>query len=65
MVGFNRRFAPLALKMKALFASVAEPLSVHYRVNAGFIPADHWVQDPLIGGGRLIGEVCHFVDFTG
>jgi predicted dehydrogenase/threonine dehydrogenase-like Zn-dependent dehydrogenase len=65
MVGFNRRFAPLAQTMKAHFAGAAEALSLQYRVNAGFIPADHWVQDPAIGGGRLIGEVCHFVDFAG
>jgi predicted dehydrogenase len=63
MVGFNRRFAPLALRLKTFLREVHEPLALHYRVNAGFIPADHWLNDPQQGGGRLIGEVCHFVDF--
>jgi predicted dehydrogenase len=58
-----RRFAPLAVKMKQFFSTVREPLSINYRVNAGFIPASHWTQDPDQGGGRVIGEVCHFVDF--
>jgi predicted dehydrogenase len=63
MVGFNRRFAPLALQLKSFLRGIHEPLALHYRVNAGFIPADHWLNDPEQGGGRLIGEVCHFVDF--
>jgi predicted dehydrogenase len=63
MVGFNRRFAPLALRLKAFLRGIHEPLALHYRVNAGFIPADHWLNDPGQGGGRIIGEVCHFVDF--
>jgi predicted dehydrogenase/threonine dehydrogenase-like Zn-dependent dehydrogenase len=63
MVGFNRRFAPLALKMKAFLKPIKEPLALHYRVNAGFIARDHWVNDPEQGGGRILGEVCHFVDF--
>lgn len=63
MVGFNRRFAPLAVKMQEFVASVKEPLLIHYRVNGGYIPLDHWTQDPAVGGGRLVGEVCHFVDF--
>ena len=62
MVGFNRRFAPMALRLKAFFATVQEPLLMHYRVNAGFLKADHWTQDPA-EGGRILGEVCHFVDF--
>jgi predicted dehydrogenase/threonine dehydrogenase-like Zn-dependent dehydrogenase len=62
MVGFNRRFSPLTAKMKSLLASRAQPLSVVYTVNAGRIPADHWTQDPGVGGGRIIGEGCHFVD---
>jgi predicted dehydrogenase len=62
MVGFNRRFAPMAIQMKQ-FLNAGEPLVMHYRVNAGFIPADHWVHDPEQGGGRIRGEVCHFVDF--
>ncbi|HSZ64331.1 MAG TPA: bi-domain-containing oxidoreductase [Terriglobales bacterium] len=63
MVGFNRRFAPLALRLKTFLREIHEPLALHYRVNAGFIPADHWLNDPEQGGGRIIGEVCHFVDF--
>jgi predicted dehydrogenase len=49
--------------MKKFLQPAGEPLALHYRVNAGFLPADHWLNDPLQGGGRLIGEVCHFVDF--
>jgi predicted dehydrogenase len=63
MVGFNRRFALLALRLKTFLRGIQEPLALHYRVNAGFIPADHWLNDPEQGGGRVIGEVCHFVDF--
>ena len=63
MVGFNRRFAPMAMQMKKFLAEIHEPLAIHYRVNAGYIPADHWVNDPEQGGGRILGEVCHFVDF--
>jgi predicted dehydrogenase/threonine dehydrogenase-like Zn-dependent dehydrogenase len=62
-VGFNRRFAPYAIEMKAFFASVNEPLQIHYRVNAGFLPSNHWLHDPIQGGGRIIGEGCHFIDF--
>lgn len=64
MVGFNRRFSALAGEMKD-FLHGAGPLVMHYRVNAGFIPLDHWVHDPEQGGGRIRGEVCHFVDFLG
>lgn len=60
MVGFNRRFAPLIQKIKEAFTSF--PIAIHYRINAGFIPKEHWTQDPQMGGGRIIGEVCHFVD---
>ena len=63
MVGFNRRFAPLAVRMKKFIREAGEPLALHYRVNAGFLPVDHWLNDPLQGGGRILGEVCHFVDF--
>jgi predicted dehydrogenase/threonine dehydrogenase-like Zn-dependent dehydrogenase len=63
MVGFNRRFAPLAVELSHFLADRSEPLHVHYRINAGFIPAKHWVHDPVLGGGRIIGEGCHFVDF--
>jgi polar amino acid transport system substrate-binding protein len=61
MVGYNRRFAPLAQKIKAQFGS--GPLAMTYRVNAGRIPADSWIQVPAVGGGRMVGEVCHFIDF--
>ena len=61
MVGYNRRFAPMAQKIKAQFGS--GPLAMTYRVNAGRIPADSWIQDPEVGGGRIVGEVCHFIDF--
>jgi predicted dehydrogenase/threonine dehydrogenase-like Zn-dependent dehydrogenase len=63
MVGFNRRFAPMAVAMKRFLSEIHEPLAMHYRVNAGYIAADHWVNDPEQGGGRILGEVCHFVDF--
>lgn len=62
MVGFNRRFAPQIRRMKDLLASVREPKSFIMLMNAGAIPADHWTQDPLIGGGRIIGEACHYID---
>ena len=63
MVGFNRRFAPLAREVKDSLAGRTTPLMMSFRVNAGFIPPEHWVHDPEAGGGRLLGEVCHFVDF--
>jgi predicted dehydrogenase/threonine dehydrogenase-like Zn-dependent dehydrogenase len=62
-VGFNRRFAPLAQELSAFFSERKEPLVAHFRVNAGYIPLTHWLHDPEIGGGRIIGEGCHFVDF--
>ena len=62
-VGFNRRFAPLALRLVDFLRERKEPLVIHYRVNAGFIPLNHWVHDPVQGGGRIIGEGCHFIDF--
>ena len=61
--GFNRRFSPLAQSLSSFFSHRTEPMHVHYRVNAGSIPLNHWTQDPEIGGGRIIGEGCHFVDF--
>jgi len=64
MVGYNRRFAPLARSLAEFFRDVPEPLMANYRVNAGFVPPDHWVHDPRVGGGRVLGEVCHFVDFV-
>src|SRR5208282_4144428 len=63
LVGFNRRFATMAVQMKAFLSEIHEPLAIHYRVNAGFIPADHWVNDLEQGGGRILGELCHFADF--
>jgi len=62
MVGFNRRFAPQVQKVKALLAGMQGPKSFVMTVNAGTIPADHWAQDPKVGGGRIIGEACHFID---
>lgn len=62
MVGFNRRFAPLVVEARKAFAGHSGPLSMIYRVNAGAIPGVHWTQDLEEGGGRVIGEVCHFVD---
>ena len=62
MVGFNRRFSPLVQRATEVFAGRSAPLSLLYRVNAGRIPREHWAQDPEKGGGRIIGEVCHFVD---
>ncbi len=64
MVGFNRRFAPLTVELKEFLADTGEPMVVIYRVNAGYIPLSHWTQDPTEGGGRIIGEVCHFVDLV-
>jgi predicted dehydrogenase/threonine dehydrogenase-like Zn-dependent dehydrogenase len=62
MVGFNRRFSPSAIAAKELFANRTAPLSINYRVNAGRVPPGHWAHDPKEGGGRIIGEVCHFID---
>ncbi len=62
MVGFNRRFAPHAIRIKALLAGTIEPKVFVMTVNAGTIPAAHWTQDPHVGGGRILGEGCHFVD---
>ncbi|MEO0127042.1 MAG: bi-domain-containing oxidoreductase [candidate division WOR-3 bacterium] len=63
MLGFNRRFAPLTIKAKEFLGDKIGPYNIHYRVNAGELPKNHWLLDPQIGGGRIIGEVCHFVDF--
>lgn len=62
MVGFNRRFAPQVVKIKNLIGSDSTPKSFVMTVNAGSIPADHWTQDKEVGGGRIIGEACHFID---
>jgi polar amino acid transport system substrate-binding protein len=61
MVGFNRRFSPVAQALKQEFRDIQEPLVLNYRVNAGFIPKEHWTQQEA-GGGRILGEVCHFID---
>lgn len=62
MVGFNRRFAPQIQTMKKMLDSTAAPKSFVMVMNAGAIPANHWTQDPSIGGGRIIGEACHYID---
>ncbi len=62
MVGFNRRFAPHVQRVKALLAGATEPKAFVMTVNAGVIPAEHWTQDQKVGGGRIIGEGCHFID---
>ena len=62
MVGYNRRFAPHVIKMKELLANVSEPKVFIMTMNAGAIPSDHWTQDPQVGGGRIIGEACHYID---
>lgn len=60
MLGFNRRFAPHIVELKSKLSNL--PLAINYRINAGMVPPEHWVHDPAIGGGRIIGEVCHFID---
>jgi len=62
MVGYNRRFAPHVIKMKSLLANISEPKAFIMTMSAGAIPSDHWTQDPEIGGGRIIGEACHYID---
>lgn len=63
MVGFNRRFSPLVQKIIE-FSGQQSKKAINYRINSGFIPADSWIQDKTIGGGRIIGEVCHFIDLA-
>jgi len=63
MIGFNRRFSPHAKLLKEYFSKRTLPLVMHYRVNAGSIPKEIWLQDPEVGGGRMVGEGCHFIDF--
>lgn len=62
MVGFNRRFAPMSVRLRQAMQAVGEPLVMHYRVNAGYLPPSHWVHDLEAGGGRIVGEACHFID---
>ena len=64
MVGFNRRFAPLGAQLREASLGERGPLVITYRVNAGRLPRSHWTHDPQVGGGRIVGEVCHFVDFA-
>ena len=61
MVGFNRRFSPLTTKLKKSVGN--SPMTMIYRINAGAIPKSSWIQDAEIGGGRVLGEVCHFIDY--
>jgi predicted dehydrogenase len=61
-VGFNRRFSQAAGKVKHHFGENPGPLTMMYRISAGHIPRDHWTQDPVVGGGRILGEGCHFID---
>jgi polar amino acid transport system substrate-binding protein len=63
MVGFNRRFSPAVIKIKKMFNDFVAK-SINIRINSGSMPPDHWVNDPLIGGGRIIGECCHFIDLA-
>lgn len=63
MAGFNRRFSPHTKALQAAFADRTTPLMIHYRVNAGPLPADSWIRNPEEGGGRVVGEMCHFLDF--
>ena len=62
MIGFNRRFSPHVIKIKNLLKNLNEPKSFIFTINAGEIPKDNWIQDSKIGGGRIIGEACHFID---
>jgi predicted dehydrogenase/threonine dehydrogenase-like Zn-dependent dehydrogenase len=62
IIGFNRHFAPLVVELRKFLCDVREPLVMNYRVNAGFLPSSHWIQDPEQGGGRIIGEACHYID---
>lgn len=62
LTGFNRRFAPLIQNLKSSLVNRNEPLHAHYRINSGYLPLNHWTQDETLGGGRIIGEACHFID---
>ncbi|MEO0572974.1 MAG: bi-domain-containing oxidoreductase [Bacteroidota bacterium] len=62
MVGFNRRFSLLCQNLKQEFLGSGEPKVMNARINAGFIPKEHWTQNPELGGGRILGEMCHFID---
>jgi len=62
LTGFNRRFSPLAQSLKSSIVNRQSSIYAHYRINAGYLPLNHWTQDPNLGGGRIIGEACHFID---
>lgn len=62
-IGFNRRYSPHLVRLREFFAGRQDPLTMLYRVNAGAIAGDHWIQDSEQGGGRIVGEACHFIDF--
>ncbi len=64
MIGFNRRFSPFIIKIKQMLDLIASEKTIIYTINAGAIPNEHWVHDPERGGGRIIGEVCHFIDLV-
>lgn len=63
MVGFNRRFSPHTVAIRDAFKSRGTPMFISYRINAGLVPKESWVQDEQVGGGRIVGEVCHFIDW--
>jgi predicted dehydrogenase len=64
LVGFNRRFSPHAQRMREMLRGTQGPMALSLLVNAGAIPLDHWTQDPQVGGGRILGEACHFIDLA-
>jgi len=64
LVGFNRRFSPHVQRMRELLRGTTGPMSLNLLMNAGLIPPEHWTQDPQVGGGRIIGEACHFIDLA-
>ncbi len=64
LVGFNRRFSKHIIRIKEFFRDRSEPIAIQYRVNAGYIEPDHWIQDVEVGGGRILGELCHFIDLV-
>jgi polar amino acid transport system substrate-binding protein len=64
MVGYNRRFAPHIMKLVPKLREKNMPVAINYRINAGVMPHDHWIHDKDIGGGRILGEVCHFIDLA-
>jgi len=63
MIGFNRRFSPLSIKLKNFFSDRCQPMLIRYRGNVGYRPPEHWLHDPIDGGGVILGEACHYIDF--